>query len=98
MPAKVVFLTDGAQRKISIGKQEIIFTQTTSNNMATAGRVSGLVIQARRYMGKNRVDDAVIDTLARRLAPDDRRRLMQDIRYAPAWIGAVFRRLAERGT
>jgi len=95
VPAKVVFLTDGTNRKIKVGNQEIILKQTTPKNMATAGRTSGLVIQALRYLGKNHVDDAVVDTLARRLSPDDRRELIKDIRHAPAWIGAIFRRLAE---
>lgn len=96
VPAKVVFLTDGTNRKIKIGNQEIILKQTTPKNMATAGRTSGLVIQALRYLGKDHVDDAIVDTLARRLSPDDRRQLIKDIRHAPAWIGAIFRRLAER--
>lgn len=95
VPAKVVFLTDGTNRKIKVGNQEIILKRTTPKNMATAGRVSGLVIQALRYLGKEHVDDAVVDTLAERLSPDDRRQLIKDIRHAPAWIGAIFRRLAE---
>lgn len=95
VPAKVVFLTDGMNRKIKVGNQEIILKRTTPKNMATAGRTSGLVIQALRCLGKQHVDDVVIDTLARRLSPDDRRQLIKDIRYAPAWIGVIFRRLVE---
>jgi hypothetical protein len=94
VPAKVVFLTDGANRNVRVGNQEIILNQTTPRNMATAGRVSGLVIQALRYLGKEHVDSRMIDTLARRLSPNDRAQLMKDIRYAPAWIGDIFRHLA----
>ena len=96
VPAKIVFLTDGTNRKIKIGKREIILKRTTPKNMATAGRTSGLVIQALRYLGKEYVDDTIVDTLAQRLGPDDRRQLRKDIRHAPAWIGEIFRRLAER--
>jgi len=64
--------------------------------MATAGRTSGLVIQALRYLGQRRVDDSLVEVLSRRLNKDDRQALMKDIRYAPAWISAIFRRLAER--
>ncbi|NLE39700.1 MAG: hypothetical protein GX621_16905 [Pirellulaceae bacterium] len=96
VPAKVVFLTDGIDRRITVGRQEIILKRTTPKNMATAGRISGLVIQALRWLGKDHVDDATLDALARRLDKDARRLLLRDIRYAPAWIGAVFRRLAER--
>ena len=96
VPAKIVFLTDGTNRKIKVGNQEIILKRTTPKNMATAGRTSGLVIQALRYLGRDHVDDTVVDRLARRLTADDRRQLMKDIRYAPAWIGAIFRHLSER--
>ncbi|MBN2581007.1 MAG: hypothetical protein JXB10_18640 [Pirellulales bacterium] len=94
VPAKVVFLTDGIQRTITVGKRTIQLQRTTPKNMATAGRTSGLVIQALRYLGRNQVDDSLVKLLARRLSKDDRRNLMEDIQYAPAWIGDVFRRLA----
>ncbi len=89
---------DGTERRIKVGRQEIVLKRTTPKNMATAGRVSGLVIQALRYLGKDHVDDSVVDELARRLGPEDRRQLMKDIRYAPAWIGAIFRHLAPKET
>ncbi|MEE9602825.1 MAG: hypothetical protein V3V75_05935 [Thermoguttaceae bacterium] len=54
------------------------------------------MIQALRHLGKDHVGDAVVGTLAQRLSQDDRRQLIKDIRHAPAWIGAIFRRLAER--
>jgi hypothetical protein len=95
VPAKAVFLTDGTQRTITVGKRTIQLKRTTPRNMATAGRTSGLVIQALRYLGRNHVDDQVVEQLARRLSKSDRRELMKDIQYAPAWIGAIFRRLAE---
>lgn len=94
VPAKVIFLTDGTNRKIKVGNQQIILKRTTPKNMATAGRTSGLVIQALRFLGQANVNDAVVEQLARRLNAEDRRLLMSDIRYAPAWIGAIFRRLA----
>ncbi len=96
VPAKAVFLTDGTNRKIAVGKQEIILKQTSPKNMATAGRTSGLVIQALRYLGQHNVDDSVVKRLCTRLSKADRHDLMKDIRYAPAWIGAIFRRLAEK--
>ena len=97
IPAKLIFLTDGANRKVKVGNQEIHLKQTTPKNMKTAGSVSGLVIQALRYLGKEHVDKRIIAILGRRLSTDDRRQLLKDIRYAPAWIGVIFRRLAEEG-
>src|SRR5580692_10746073 len=52
VPAKVVFLTDGPTRTVTIGPMTIQLRRTTARNMAAAGRLSGLVIQALRELGK----------------------------------------------
>ncbi len=71
------------------------YKKTTPKNMATAGRVSGLVIQALRYTKLENIDDIIINKLKRRLSIADKKQLISDIRYAPAWIEKVVRRLQE---
>lgn len=93
VPAKIVFLTDGPNRKVQIGKRKIVLKRTTPKNMATSGKISGLVIQALRYLKKNNVDLTIIAKLKRRLSDEDKSILMSDIRYAPGWIGGIFRQL-----
>jgi len=95
VPARIVFLTDGPNRKVQINKQQIVLKRTTPKNMATAGRVSGLVIQALRHLGQDHVDDNIIGIIKRRLSGDDKCKLMNDIRHAPVWIGNIFRKLQE---
>jgi len=95
VPMKVVFLTDGFSRKVRIGKQEIILKRTTPRNMAASGRISGLVVQALRHLGKQHVDDSVVRTLQRRLTDDEKKVLLSDIPYAPAWIAVIMRQIAE---
>jgi hypothetical protein len=94
VPMKVVFLTDGPTRKVVLGKQTIILKQTTPKNMATAGRTSGLVIQALRHLGPRHVDDSLVASLRQRLDPADKRQLLKDLQHAPAWVAAVMRQIA----
>ena len=94
VPMKVVFLTDGASRRVRLGRQEIVLKHTTPRNMATAGRTSGLVIQGVRQIGQRHVSDEMIETLRRKLSDEDKRQLLKDLRYAPAWIAAIMRRVA----
>ena len=61
--------------------------------MATAGRMSGLVIQALRYMKQENIDDRIIKKLKGKLSDEDKKQLMSDLRYAPAWIEKVVRKL-----
>lgn len=96
VPMKTVYLTDGRARVVQAGNRQIILKHTTPRNMATAGKISGLVIQALRHLGRKNVDQQIIAQLARRLDGDARKQLVNDIRYAPAWIADIFRSLADQ--
>jgi len=96
VPMKVVYLTDGRTRTVQVGKRQITLKHTTPRNMATAGKISGLVIQALRHLGRKNIDQQVIAQLDRRLDDDARKQLVKDIRYAPAWIADIIRSLADR--
>jgi hypothetical protein len=95
VPVRLVFLTDGPTRRVTVGKQKIVLRRTTPRNMATAGRPSGLVIQALRWLGKKHVDDKVIAQLRDNLKLEDKAALLEDAHLAPAWIGDIFRQLAK---
>lgn len=97
VPMKVTFLTDGTPRRVRVGRREIILKRTTPRQMATAGRISGLVIQALRHLGKQHIDAKALDILRRRLSDSDRKCLREDARFAPGWIARYMRDLAADG-
>lgn len=97
VPMKITYLTDGLSRTVQIDKRQITLKRTTPRNMATAGKVNGLVIQALRHLGQDHVDRQVIAQLDRVLDAQAKSQLMKDIRYAPAWIADIIRDLAGRG-
>lgn len=96
VPMKIVYFTDGRSQTVQVGKKHIILKQTTPRNMATAGRISGLVIQALRNLGRQHVDGEVIAQLDRRLDTEDRKQLLKDVSFAPAWIADIMRRLGKK--
>jgi hypothetical protein len=95
VPAKVVFLTDGPSRTVKIGPTTIQLRRTTPKNMAAAGRLSGLLIQALRELGQEHVTPARREHLKRTLPADKRKELVKDLPLAPAWMHPIFRELAE---
>jgi hypothetical protein len=95
VPIRAVYLTDGRALKVSLGQQQIVFKHAATRQMATAGRISGTVIQALRWLGRDHIDPGVIATLRRRLSDEDKKQLLQDLRYAPAWIADIMRQVAE---
>ena len=95
VPAKAVFLTDGPARTVRIGSLTIQLRRTTPKNMAAAGRLSGLLIQALRELGKDHVTPERRDHLKRTIPAEKRRELIKDLKLAPAWMQPIFRELAE---
>lgn len=96
VPSRIVFLTDGPARKVKIGKREIILQHTTPRNMATAGRISGTLIQALRHLGQDQVDDQALAVLRRRITDVDHATIRKDLAHAPAWIADILRRLIKQ--
>lgn len=94
VPAKAVFLTDGPSRTVKIGAMTIQLRRTTARYMAAAGRLSGLLIQALRELGKEHLTPERREYLKRTLPADKRRELLKDLRLAPAWMHPIFRELA----
>jgi hypothetical protein len=95
VPAKAVFLTDGPSRTVTVGPMTIQLRQTTARNMAVAGRLSGLLIQAFRELGKEHTTPERIALLKKKLPLEKRREILQDIKLAPEWMRPIFRELAE---
>ena len=95
VPARAVFLTDGPSRTVKVGRMTIQLRRTTPRNMAAAGKLSGLLIQALRALGEAHLTPERIAHLKRRLPPEERRGLLKDLRLAPAWMHRIFRELAE---
>ena len=94
VPAQVVFLTDGATRNVKVGPTQIRLKRTTPRNMAAAGRLSGLMIQALRSLGPAHVTAQRIERLRKNLPAEERAQIVGDIALAPEWMHAHLREVA----
>ncbi len=91
VPLKVVFLTDGAARKIKIGNTSITFKKTAPKNVAAVGEISKLAIQALRSIGKEKVTADEIKKIQKVLGKEKKSKLEHDIRLAPVWIREIMK-------
>ncbi len=89
VPARIVYLTDGASKRICVGNQVVELRHTSPRNIVTAGKSSGMVIQALRYIGRNNVTLDIIDKLKRSLSGDDKIILKGDVDSAPDWMRPI---------
>ena len=91
VPVNLVYLTDGAARKIDLGKRKIVFKKTTPKNLAAIGKISSLVIRALKEIGKDNVTEKEKQIILTQLQKEEKHRLEHDIRLAPEWIRIIMR-------
>jgi len=96
VPMNVVYLTDGAARRISFGRRKIIFKKTAPRNLAAIGKISSVVIQALKEIGKGNVTESEINVILKHLGKEDPYRLEHDIKLAPEWIRIIMRKAIKK--
>ena len=95
IPANVVFITDGSQRRVSIGKgRGILFKHTSEmKTFAYSSRLMLLVVTALREIGEENLTEQQMDIIRQHLKkvpPEDFRK---DIQLAPIWVRKKLQRL-----
>jgi len=94
VPMRVVFLTDGSSRKIEVDNRTIELRKASHKRMRLAGKVSGLVFEALRHIGKDHVGEREIRHLRDQLTEEQKRRLLRDLPFAPIWMQPILREVA----
>ena len=90
VPMRTVYLTDGAARLVKVRKSTILFKKTHVRNLSVKGKLSSLVIQALKDIGKDQVTEEEIEKILYFLDKEDPSLLEHDKKLAPAWIAKFF--------
>ena len=91
IPMNIVFLTDGAARSIVVGKRTIKFKRTTPKNLAVKGKITSLIIQALKEIGKNNVTTEQLEKINNHLKLEKKEIIEHDAKLAPAWISKIIK-------
>ncbi len=86
VPMRIVYYTDSSPRKIKIANYQVVFKKASARRLAMKGRLSKLVIQALRELGKAEVSTEMIAKLRERLSGEDPLLVKHDLALAPEWI------------
>ena len=97
IPMNLVFLTDGAPRKIKLGKRSIKLKKTTPKNLLARGEISSLVIQALREIGKGKLTESEERIILKLLKKENEKDLIHDIQLAPVWIQKIMQKARKDG-
>jgi len=93
IPANIIFLTDGAQRKIKVYNQLITFKHVVPKNLAYKSEAFMLVVSALKEIGEHSVSDNDMNTLRKALSHETKENISGDLNLAPAWIQKLIRQI-----
>src|ERR1700730_13442144 len=96
VPAKIIYLTDGPNNEVPIGRRSIYFKHARPKALAGLEGKFALVVQALRHLGKEAVGPREIAMLKAALSPAEKRKLVKDTRFGVDWIYEVAKRIAEK--
>lgn len=96
VPMKVTYLTDGNSRNIKVGKGTLAFKHTTPKKLAAEGQVTFLAIQALLELGKESIDEKVINRLTEVLQKEGPEIVIKDAKLAPGWVASILYSIANK--
>ena len=86
IPMNVIYLTDGAPRKIKVGKRTITFKKTAPKNLAIKNKVVSNIVQGLKELGKENITDEIRQKIKQALQKVPVEILKEEILNAPVWV------------
>jgi uncharacterized protein DUF6088 len=91
VPGRWVYLSDGPARAYKMGKQELEFRRGSLREAGFKLRESGLLVQAIRALGKERIDARSIAAMKVAVKGKDRSLILRETKAVPEWIRSVIK-------
>jgi Family of unknown function (DUF6088) len=101
VPGRLVYLSDGPNRQYHVGDINSFTLEFKNSALKDVGfkyRESGLIVQALKALGKERVNEKVITVIRKQLNEAARKRVLKDTVTATGWVYDAIKRICgERG-
>ncbi len=95
VPAKIVYLSNGPTKEHRIENRVIYFKHARPKEIYADSYISGLVVQALKYFGKDRASDEMIAYLNQKLSHNEKIELLETIHYSTEWIYEVVQKITK---
>jgi predicted transcriptional regulator of viral defense system len=95
VPAVWSYVSDGTYKKYEYEKVIINFKKTTNKEISKISYKTALVIQALKALGKENIDDKVINKISGFLSKDDKIKMLGEAKYATTWIYEIIKNICK---
>ena len=95
VPGRWIYLSDGPGREYEIGEHSLVFKKSALKDVGFKYRESGLVVQALKALGREHVDQKVVERIRQQLESNACDRILKDTRPVTGWIYATIKRICK---
>jgi len=97
VPARAVYLSDGPERIYQVGNTALVFEHTALKESGVKLKESGLIVQALRSLGQERITPEIISKIRAWLPEPLRAKVLADTKTATGWVYNAIQQIAEEG-
>lgn len=86
VPAAWVYVSDGTYKEYAYDNTTIQFKRTTNKEVSKLSYKTALIVQALKALGKDKIDDTVINRLSKLLTAEEKKTMLEEAKAATSWI------------
>ena len=86
VPAAWVYVSDGTYKEYAYDNTTIQFKRTTNKEVSKLSYKTALTVQALKALGKDKIDDTVINRLGKLLTAEEKKTMLEEAKAATSWI------------
>ena len=86
VPAAWVYVSDGTYKEYTYDNTTIQFKRTTNKEVSKLSYKTALTVQALKALGKDKIDDTVINRLGKLLTSEEKKTMLEEAKAATSWI------------
>ena len=86
VPATWLYVSDGPYKEYSFDSITLKYKHTTNKEISKISYKTALVIQALKSLGKDRMTDNIVSSIAKTLSKQEKHVMLKEAKYATAWI------------
>ncbi len=86
VPAQWTYISDGPYNSFSFGNTVIEFKHRNNKEISGMSAMSALVIQALKALGRDNINDTIMNKLQRILSREQKLALLMETKHTTAWV------------
>jgi hypothetical protein len=96
VPSQFLYLSDGPNRTYQIGRQTLAFKKSPLKESSLRLSESGIIVQALRSLGKERITPEIVSKIREWLDPEKRSLVLKDTRTVTGWVYDAIRKICDQ--